>query len=110
MREKSKFVVVNTTVDSEAKARKLAVAIVKQKLAACVQYSRIRSVYRWKGAVESADEYILAAKTRQTMADSVIKFIKANHSYEVPEIIVTPIIKGFAGYLNWIFAETKNKR
>lgn len=109
MKEGTEFVVVSTTVDSEAAAKELAGRIVREKLAACVQYTRIQSTYRWKGAVESASEYLLLAKTRASLADRLIDFIRRAHSYDVPEIIVTPITGGFEGYLDWIISETRGQ-
>ncbi|MEI6807460.1 MAG: divalent-cation tolerance protein CutA [bacterium] len=100
------FVVVTTTVDSKAKAKELALAIVARRLAACVQYTGIRSVYRWKGRIESAAEQLLLAKTTRSGADRLIGFIRKNHSYELPEITVQPISGGLAGYLDWIDTET----
>ncbi len=107
MTQKINFVVVSTTVDNEAAARKLADSIVERRLAACVQCTSVRSIYRWKGTVERADEYLLLAKTRASLADRLSAFIKEHHSYEVPEITVTPIIGGFKAYLDWIQSETE---
>ena len=81
--------------------------LIQERLAACVQRTPIHSTYRWKDAVESAQEYLLAAKTRASLVDEIIDFIKKAHSYEVPEIVVTPIIAGFQGYLNWGEQETR---
>ncbi len=101
------FVCVTTTVDSVPKARKLAGAIVGSRLAACVQYMPIRSIYRWNGRVESAAEQLLVAKTRASAANRLVAYIRKNHSYELPEITIVPIKGGLAGYLAWIDAETK---
>lgn len=107
MKSQSKlFVVVTTTVASKAKAKELANAIVNKRLAACVQYMGISSVYRWKGKVESAAEQLLLAKTTHSGANRLIDFIRKKHSYELPEITIQPISGGLAGYLNWIETET----
>ena len=105
--DKSTFVVVSTTAGSEPEAKDLARRIINERLAACVQYTPIQSTYRWKGAVESASEYLLLAKTRASLADELIACIRNVHSYEVPEIIVTPISGGFEKYLDWVKAETR---
>ena len=102
----AEFVVVTTTVDSEDAAKSLSAGIVDSRLAACVQYTPINSVYRWKGAVESAAEYLLLAKTRSDLADDLVAFIRSNHSYELPEIVVLPIAGGLPAYLDWIADET----
>ena len=97
---------VTTTVCGKAPSTKLADAIVRAKLAACVQFWPIRSIYRWKGRIESGSEYILVCKTTLTRVTALQKFIKAHHDYEVPEIIVTPITGGHPDYLEWITKET----
>ena len=103
------FVIVRTTVDSETAGEKLAVAIVDAKLAACVQQIPIKSIYRWKGVVEHADECLLLAKTRLSLSEELCSFIKKEHSYDVPEIVVTPIISGSEDYLGWIREETEGE-
>ena len=102
MSDKTEFVVVNTTVDEEDLAAGLASKIVGEKLAACVQIVPVRSTYRWKGAIETADEHLLMAKTRSALAKELVAFIKNAHPYEVPEIIITPILDGHDDYLKWI--------
>jgi periplasmic divalent cation tolerance protein len=108
MIEEFEFVVVRTTVDSEDTAQELARSLVEERLAACVHCTKIESTYRWKGTVESEQEYALTAKTRASLVGEVIDFIKNCHSYEVPEILVTPIIAGFKGYLDWVKEETRS--
>jgi periplasmic divalent cation tolerance protein len=107
MSMKTKIVVVSTTVDSEGEAGRLSGLIVAEKLAACVQYMTIHSTYRWKGRVVMNEECLLLSKTQASLAEQLVAFIKKNHSYEVPEITVTPIIGGYDGYLKWIASETR---
>ena len=101
------FVVVNTTVDKEALATDLASRIVGEKLAACVQIVPIRSTYRWKGTIETAAEQLLIAKTTSALANELVTFIKNAHPYELPEIIITPILGGHHNYLKWIDEECR---
>ena len=103
-------VVVSTTVDGETKARRLAMLVVKERLAACVQFAPIRSIYRWKGKIESASEYLLLAKTTLATAGRLAIFIRKHHDYELPEITVMPITGGLAGYLDWIGVETSSEK
>ena len=100
------FVVVSTTVENQAKATKLASMVVCKRLAACVQYMPIWSVYRWKGKVETASEHLLLAKTRALKAAELVSFIRKHHTYELPEITVMPITGGLGEYLDWIKRET----
>jgi len=109
MTETFEFIVVSTTVDGEAAADKLASKIVEKRLAACVQRMPVKSTYRWKGGVESAGEFLLVAKTRAALADDLVKFIGESHSYEVPEVVVTPIVGGSKPYLDWIVEETNEE-
>ncbi len=101
------FVAISTTVDSEADAERLASLLVESRLAACVQRLPIHSVYRWKDAVESADEYLLLAKTKAALIDAVVDFMKTHDIYELREIVVTPILGGLSAYLNWLGEETQ---
>lgn len=105
---KKGFIIVSTTIDTQARAERLAALIVKSKLAACVQCLPIKSIYRWKGKVEKTREVLLLSKTRAALSGPLTAFIKKHHSYEVPEIVVTGITDGSNDYLSWIEAETKN--
>lgn len=97
------FVQVITTVDSESAALEIAMALVEQRLAACVQVTGpATSVYRWQGAVEEAQEWLCAIKTRAALLPQVEAAIRARHSYECPEIIALPIADGAPAYLQWL--------
>ncbi|MEI6167650.1 MAG: divalent-cation tolerance protein CutA [bacterium] len=100
------YVTVTTTSDSEALAIKLAEMITAARLASCVQFWPIRSVYWWQGKLESGTEFILQCKTRSSLAPALQEFIRSHHPYEVPEIIITPILGGHPPYLAWIDQET----
>jgi periplasmic divalent cation tolerance protein len=67
----------------------------------------IKSAYRWKGKIERANEIHLVIKTRDEFYARVEEIIKANHSYEVPQIVKVPITGGLPAYLDWIGGETK---
>jgi len=94
---------VLSTAGSEEEARKIALALVERKLAACVNIvPRIHSVYRWQGKVESADEFLLIIKTTKDREEQVRSAIKELHSYELPECIVIGIDGGSEEYLRWV--------
>ena len=99
--------VVTTTTDREDRALALANSIVREGYAACVQILPARSIYRWKGRIEDSKEFLLIAKTRKALAGKLSDFIRANHSYELPEITVMQITGGLKAYLGWISDETK---
>lgn len=95
--------IVLSTAGSEAEARKIAQALVERRLAACVNImGPIQSVYRWKGAVESASEHLLVIKTTAAAFPHVRDVIRELHSYELPECITLTIEDGSEAYLNWI--------
>ena len=97
-------IVVLVTCSSAKEARKIARAVVEQRLAACANIvtSPVQSVYRWKGRVESAKEFLLVIKTTQSRFAKLKAEVKRLHSYDVPEIIALPIAHGAAAYLAWI--------
>ena len=77
--------------------------LVEERLAACVNIlPGVRSVYRWKGAVESANEVAAIFKTTDRRADALITKIAGLHSYEVPCIVTWPIDKILAPYADWV--------
>jgi len=102
------FIQVVTTVDSENSAEHLARGIVEARLAACVQIvGPIRSLYWWQGSIDDAREWQLVIKTTSERLSALEAHIKANHSYDTPEITFTEISGGSREYLDWISAETR---
>ena len=102
----AEFVVIMTTAANETDADRLAGLLVERRLAACVQQVPVRSVYRWEGKIERDAEALLLVKTRAALASDVMAAIRAEHSYEVPEIIGLSIEAGDDAYLDWIQAST----
>ena len=100
-------VVVFTTTGSRAEAERLALVLVEERLAACVNLiAPLTSVYRWRGAVERAREVLLMIKTRRTLVPRVAARLQALHSYEVPEVIALPVVASARPYLAWLLGET----
>ena len=94
---------VLTTIDSADGAQRLARSIVEARLAACVQVvGPIRSVYRWRGAVQDEQEWQCLAKTTSDRFEALLAHIQDQHPYDVPEVIATPIVAGSAEYLSWV--------
>jgi periplasmic divalent cation tolerance protein len=99
----NQFALVLTTTDSADSAQKIAHALVERRLAACVNLvPGITSVYRWKGTVESAQEYLVLAKINRACFVEVRDAIHELHHYEVPECVLLEIADGSAGYLGWL--------
>ena len=92
--------IVLSTAGSEQEAHKIAHILVKRRLAACV-------IYRWKGEIESAQEWLLLIKTRADKFPAVRDAIGELHSYEVPECIVLEIEDGSLAYLQWLEKATQ---
>ncbi|MBB4687070.1 divalent-cation tolerance protein CutA [Amycolatopsis jiangsuensis] len=101
-------VVVITTVDSEAAARTLAASAVEARLAACAQIvGPITSVFRWAGEVQTATEWRIECKTAADRSGALEEFLNVRHTYDVPEVVVTPIVGGSPRYLAWLVEETR---
>jgi periplasmic divalent cation tolerance protein len=103
-------VVVLSTCESVEDAERIADLLVEQRLAACVNIvGGVRSVYRWKEAVERASEVLLLIKTSRALVQDVRAAIAQEHSYELPECIAVPIIDGSEPYLSWLEQGLRNK-
>ena len=99
---------VLTNLPDRASAEKLAETLVERKLAACVNIlAPCRSVYRWQGALERAEEHPVLVKTTPERYAAVERAIVESHPYELPEVIAVPIERGLPAYLDWVAAETK---
>jgi len=99
----SDFVIVLTTFPADGDAEQLASRLVDERLAACVNILPVmRSVYRWQGVVERADERQLIIKTTKECVVRIEALIRGLHPYDVPEFLVVPVQGGSAAYLAWI--------
>ena len=84
-------------------AERIGRAVVEERLAACINIlSPVRSIYRWKGAVETADEVAAIFKTSDASVDALITRIAALHSYDVPCIATWPVDKLLGSYAAWV--------
>jgi len=98
---------VYITAPSPEAAEAIGRALVTERLAACANIlPGMRSIYRWKGAIETAEETVLIAKTRLELADALTARVKELHDYEVPCAVVVPIVSGLPEFLRWIDDET----
>ena len=105
----SHILVLTTLPDAES-ARALARALVEDRLAACVTIGApVESMYHWRGAIETAQEVPVTAKTRGDLFEDVAAAIRSRHPYELPEILAVPIDDGLPDYLAWIDAETRRR-
>ncbi len=96
-------ILVLTTVGSKDEARKMGRALVERRLAACVNLvPQVRSIYRWKGQIEEAEEWLLILKTTRAAFERVREAILELHSYDVPECVSVAVDDGSVEYLSWI--------
>ena len=85
---------------------RLARHLVELRLAACVNIvGGVRSVYRWKGAIEDAAEWLLVIKSRRDLFSAIRAELAKMHSYEVPELLALPVVEGAENYLAWMDRE-----
>ena len=99
----SAAIVVMMTAGSQEEASRLAEMLVGAHLAACVQIMpQMESVYRWKGAVHRAPEFLLLAKTTAACFDELEREVRALHTYDTPEIIAVPVAHVSAPYFEWL--------
>jgi len=99
---------VLTTCSSQEEARRIAQQLVAQQLAACVNIvPQIESIYRWKGEIEAATEWLLIIKTTAATSDRLRESLLKLHSYDVPECVEIAIEDGSSSYLNWIADSVK---
>jgi periplasmic divalent cation tolerance protein len=95
--------IVLTAAGSKEEAQEIARALVERRLAACVNLvGPVQSIYRWKDAIENAEEWLLLIKTTAAAFPAVCDTIRELHSYELPECVQIPIEAGSADYLEWI--------
>lgn len=90
-------------------AEPIAEALVVERFAACVNLlTPVRSIYRWKGAIERETEVTLLIKTSAERLDACLARLRTLHPYEVPEILVLPVDeeRSLAAYVAWVRAET----
>ena len=110
LKNKMAIRVVLISASSEELATKLAKALVKNNLAACVNIlPGVTSYFQWMGKLQSASELILICKTVEPRLPDLITLVKEMHDYEIPEIISLPVLEGLPSYCQWIFDSTIKK-
>ena len=101
------FLVVLVTVPDVDRAESIARALLEQRLAACVsRVGPLRSLFRWEGKIDAADEQLLLIKTRAELFEPLRAAVAKLHPYQVPEIVALPLAAGADSYLAWLARET----
>ncbi len=100
--------VVLVTASSQEEALLIGRCVVQKKLAACVTVApNVTSVFEWEGTVCEEREWLLVMKSHADVYDALEAEVKTLHSYEVPEILALPVMKGSSEYLTWVKAMTR---
>jgi len=104
-------IVVLVTCGSLEEGKRIGRALVEARLAACVNVlgTPIESIYRWKGKIDTATEFLLLIKSSRERFAALQDAVKRLHSYAIPEIIALPIEKGSRDYLAWLKDSVKRK-
>ncbi len=101
------FRVIFAMAANEDEAGRIAQALVGERLAACVNIvGPVHSIYRWRGTIESASEYMLLIKAPVRHFSKVERRVRELHSYEVPEIVAVTLMAGSKPYLAWLAEST----
>jgi periplasmic divalent cation tolerance protein len=103
----SDYLIVLVTAADADEARRLARGLLEQRLAACVNFVPIESMYWWDGVIQQEQETLMIIKTRAETFDALMDAVKRAHSYETPEVIGLPVAFGSPEYLRWIDNETE---
>jgi periplasmic divalent cation tolerance protein len=102
------FRLVFVMAANEEEARLIAQTLVGEKLAACVNLvGPVHSIYRWRGTIENASEYMLVIKARSRCFTDLERRVRELHSYEVPEIVAVSLTAGSKPYLAWLAESTR---
>jgi len=97
------YIQVVTTTARQEDAQMIARALVEDRLAACVQVlGPVSSTYRWKGQIETGQEWQCWVKSRRELYERIEQAIRRLHPYEVPEILAVEVLAGSRGYLAWV--------
>jgi periplasmic divalent cation tolerance protein len=104
------LVLVLTTMPNDERAEELALTLINERLAACVNvHSAMTSAYRWNGAVEHEVERQLVIKTTRDRLPALESRLRTLHPYELAEFVVIDVAGGSAEYLRWVGEETRSE-
>lgn len=102
-KQPEKIIIVYVTCPDNASSLKIANVLLENKLAACINIiPGVRSIYKWKGKVETANEFLLMIKTKSKLFSKVEKAVSTTHPYDTPEVISVAISNCSEKYKKWI--------
>ena len=103
------MIIISTYPDRKS-ILKTANIVIKKQLAACVNFTKINSVYIWKGKMEKTEEFLALFKTTTKTSSSLKVEIKKSHPYKVPEIAEIKINSINKSYLDWLVQSTRRNK
>lgn len=100
---KESYIVVMVTTGTKAEAETIVQKLLDKKLIACGNIlGPISSHFHWSGKIENTEEYLVLLKSREDLFEELSETVKTVHSYDVPEILAFPVVKGSKAYLDWL--------
>ena len=96
------MIIIKTTYPKLNQAKNLAKILLTKKLAACVQFSKIESLYQWQNKIVAEKEILVVIKTKANLYQKIEKEILQNHPYKIPQIIWFKVDGGFKAYFDWV--------
>ena len=104
-------VVVLSNAPDMLLAKRIAHMLVEEHLAACVNLGAPGlSMYMWEGELEGAEEVPLQMKTTRGRLPALVERLKQLHPYEVPEVIILPVMGGSTDYMEWVRAQARHQQ
>ena len=104
------LVLALSTAPDAAEAGRIARALVDERLIACASLlPGVTSVYRWEGQVQSEAEVMMVMKTRRALVPRLKERLPSLHPYQVPELVVAPVVDGLEPYCRWVRDETRGQ-
>ena len=105
----NKYIIINTTTDNMSDVIKIQKTLLDEKLAACIQVSKIKSYYNWNNKKCESEEFLIVIKTKKSLFNQIKDKIISVHSYDLPEIISYEINNISEEYAKWIDENTKEE-
>ncbi|MEM2093509.1 MAG: divalent-cation tolerance protein CutA [Candidatus Bathyarchaeia archaeon] len=100
---KNRYCIVLVTVSSREEAEKIVRSLLEEKIIACANIiGPVFSIFWWHGRIDNAQENLILMKTKESLFSRLAERVKTLHSYQVPEIIAIPIVKGYKPYMDWL--------
>jgi len=99
----SPYTLVVMTVPNKEEGEKIVHRLLQERLIACANITGpVSSLFWWKEKIDKANEFLVFMKSHKKLFDKLCERVREMHSYDVPEILATPITKGLPSYLDWL--------